>query len=188
LSHNSKRGSRRRILYTDLSDSEWTWINATLTSAAVWRSRPGRPYKRHREVWNGILWIMRTGRPWADLPKKYPSPKTCNRWMRDLSDTGMFSKAAFYFLASFGLVSDIGWRLSEEEVSRRLGPRDKPKGRRQGVLWGFIGGWQWCLARHELIAPQFAEGDYGEEYFEAILKTAGTNRKRISRTRRMWRW
>jgi transposase len=32
----------------------------------------GRPWKDRREVLNGILYILRTGAPWADLPESYP--------------------------------------------------------------------------------------------------------------------
>ena len=28
---------------------------------------------------NGILWVLRTGAPWADLPDRYPSYQTCHR-------------------------------------------------------------------------------------------------------------
>ena len=28
---------------------------------------------------NGILWILRTGAQWADLPKRYPPYQTCHR-------------------------------------------------------------------------------------------------------------
>lgn len=39
----------------------------------------GRPWKENRAVLNGILWILRTGAPWADLPSRYPSYQTCHR-------------------------------------------------------------------------------------------------------------
>jgi transposase len=32
----------------------------------------GRPWKSRRPVLNGILWVLRTGAPWADLPDRYP--------------------------------------------------------------------------------------------------------------------
>ena len=41
--------------------------------------RPGRPIRDPREVLNGIMWILRTGSPWRDLPKRYPSYQTCHR-------------------------------------------------------------------------------------------------------------
>ena len=35
---------------------------------------------------NGILWVLRTGAPWADVPDRYPSYQTCHRrfqqWVR----------------------------------------------------------------------------------------------------------
>src|SRR5713226_4733752 len=46
----------------------------------------GRPWKARRSVLNGILWVLRTGAPWADLPERYPSYQTCHRrfqqWVR----------------------------------------------------------------------------------------------------------
>ena len=42
----------------------------------------GRPPRDPREVLNGILWIMRTGAPWAELPRKYPPYQTCYRWFQ----------------------------------------------------------------------------------------------------------
>jgi transposase len=37
-------------------------------------------------VLNGILWVLRTGAPWADIPDRYPSYQTCHRrfqqWVR----------------------------------------------------------------------------------------------------------
>src|SRR4249920_3709805 len=32
-----------------------------------------------RAVMNGVLWILRTGAPWADLPPRYPPYQTCHR-------------------------------------------------------------------------------------------------------------
>ena len=35
------------------------------------RPKTGRPNKAHRLVVNGILWKLRTGAPWRDLPERY---------------------------------------------------------------------------------------------------------------------
>lgn len=47
----------------------------------------GRPWRSSREVLNGILWILRSGAQWADLPGRYPPYQTCHRrfqrWVRD---------------------------------------------------------------------------------------------------------
>ena len=39
--------------------------------------KPGHPYKDHRLVLNGILWVDRTGAPWRDMPERYGPCKTC---------------------------------------------------------------------------------------------------------------
>ena len=47
----------------------------------------GRPWKEARAVVDGVLWVLRTGAPWADLPGRYPPYQTCHRrfqtWVED---------------------------------------------------------------------------------------------------------
>jgi len=49
------------------------------------RKRPqgGRPPADDRKVLEGILWILRSGARWCDLPVEFPSPSTCWRRLRD---------------------------------------------------------------------------------------------------------
>ena len=68
----------------ELTESEWERIEPLL--AAVRSGKRGHPYTEHRRVINGILWVLRTGAPWADMPTRYGSAKTCwdrfNRWQQ----------------------------------------------------------------------------------------------------------
>ena len=47
----------------------------------------GRPWRDLRAVLNGVLWVLRTGAPWHDLPSRYPPYQTCHRrlqqWRRE---------------------------------------------------------------------------------------------------------
>lgn len=49
--------------------------------------RGGRPWRDPRDVLHGILWVLRIGAPWADLPGRYPPYQTCHRrfqkWERE---------------------------------------------------------------------------------------------------------
>jgi transposase len=70
----------------DLTDGQWVLIGPFLPKLARRKDGRGRPWRENRAVLNGILWILRTGAPWADLPDRYPSYQTCHRrfqqWVR----------------------------------------------------------------------------------------------------------
>ena len=71
----------------DLTDEQWAVVQPLLPRRERPRQpRRGRPWQDARAVVNGILWILRTGAPWADLPERYPPYQTCHRrfqqWVR----------------------------------------------------------------------------------------------------------
>ena len=71
----------------DLTEEQWTIIEPLLPPEQVLNEGPGRPWRDPRDVLHGILWILRTGAPWKDLPGRYPPYQTCHRrfqqWSRD---------------------------------------------------------------------------------------------------------
>ena len=52
----------------ELTDAQWRRLEPLLPPE---RPRIGRPNHNHRTLLNGILWILRTGAPWRDLPERY---------------------------------------------------------------------------------------------------------------------
>jgi transposase len=71
----------------ELSDEQWAIIEPLLGEMPRRADGRGRPWRDNREVINGILWILRTGAPWADLPDRFPPYQTCHRrfqtWVKD---------------------------------------------------------------------------------------------------------
>src|SRR5918998_2195029 len=67
----------------DLTDAQWLLIQPLLPPPA----RRGRPRADDRRTINGILWVLRTGARWADLPRRYGAASTCHvrlqRWQRE---------------------------------------------------------------------------------------------------------
>jgi transposase len=63
----------------DLTDLQWAALDALIPEPPRRKDRRGRPWRSRRSVLNGILWVLRTGAPWADLPERYPSYQTCHR-------------------------------------------------------------------------------------------------------------
>ena len=65
----------------ELTDEQWQRLAPLLPPQ---RPRTGRPNHDHRTIINGILWVLRTGAPWADLPECYGAVGTVSsrfyRW------------------------------------------------------------------------------------------------------------
>ncbi len=51
----------------DLTDTEWRILNPLLPD----RGERGPAIGDKRRTMNGILWVLRTGAPWRDLPERY---------------------------------------------------------------------------------------------------------------------
>ena len=70
----------------DLTAAQWEKLKPLLAPKRRSDGR-GRPWRDARVVLNGILWVLRTGAPWHDLPDRYPPYQTCHRrfqqWQRD---------------------------------------------------------------------------------------------------------
>ena len=53
----------------EFSNDEWNRIKKYFTERN--EHTMGRPSIDNRTVLNGILWILRSGAPWRDLPERY---------------------------------------------------------------------------------------------------------------------
>jgi transposase len=51
----------------DLTDAEWRILNPLLPD----RGERGPAVADRRRTINGILWVLRTGAPWRDMPERY---------------------------------------------------------------------------------------------------------------------
>ena len=66
----------------EVTDEQWELLKGLLPKQA----RGGR-WLNHRTMLNGMLWILRSGAPWRDLPERYGKWQSVNhrfnRWRRD---------------------------------------------------------------------------------------------------------
>ena len=69
----------------ELTDQEWEQIAPLLPVEK--NSRPGRPSKDNRLMINAMIWIVRSGAPWRDLPERYGPWKSVysrfRKWIED---------------------------------------------------------------------------------------------------------
>ena len=138
----------------DLTDEQWTVLEPLIGELPRRADGRGRPWRSSREVLNGILWILRTGAQWADLPERYPPYQTCHRrfqrWVRegtlerilealatDLKDRGKLDLSECFIDGTF-VVAKKGADAWEE--------RDRPSGAKVRSSWAKLGSlWQTVL-------------------------------------------
>jgi transposase len=63
----------------DLTDAQWELLDSLIPEPPRRKDGRGRPWRGRREVLNGILFILRTGAPWAGPPERYPRYQTYHR-------------------------------------------------------------------------------------------------------------
>ncbi len=76
----------------DLKDEQWEVVKPLLPQPPKRADGKGRPRVDDRAILNGILWILRTGAPWADLPERYPPYQTCHRRFQEWVRAGVFEQ------------------------------------------------------------------------------------------------
>ena len=75
----------------DLTEAEWGLLKELLPSE---RGRKNRPASDNRPIVNGILWRIRTGAPWRDVPEKYGKWITVYQRFRRWSAAGIWEAVA----------------------------------------------------------------------------------------------
>jgi transposase len=127
---------------TFLSDQQWAKLEPLLPKA---RSR-GRPWSDNRRVLEGILWVLKTGARWRDLPKEYPSASTCWRRLRQWEEQDIWLKIWRQFLGELDQQGRLDWSESFLDGSfapakKGAMPSEKPSGAKAQS------GWWWSTAK-----------------------------------------
>lgn len=81
------------------NDQQWEQIQPLLPPEHS--GKRGRPYRPHRPVVNGILWVLTTGARWADLPPRYGPWQTAYdrfvRWQKSGVWDGVLARLQAYY-------------------------------------------------------------------------------------------
>ena len=73
----------------ELSDDQWGKIKDLLPGK---RSDPGRTARNNRTFINGVLWVLRSGARWSDLPERYGKYKTVHKRFTRWAKSGVWEK------------------------------------------------------------------------------------------------
>lgn len=91
-----------------LSDEQWSLI-ADLFPDEPPSEKGGRPRRSSRECVEGILWVLRTGARWRDLPAHFPSPPTCWRRFKAWTEAGLWKTAWARLLRKLDRRGRVDW-------------------------------------------------------------------------------
>lgn len=122
-----------------LSDEAWEKIEPFLPVKKPGR-KGGRPGADNRAVMEGILWILKTGARWQDLPDRYPSPSTCWRRLKQWEEQGVWLDVWRAFLGELDDQGILDWEESFADgtffpAKKGALESEKPSGARAQSAW-----------------------------------------------------
>ena len=129
-----------------LTDEQWEKIKDLLPEPKRRRDRKGRPWAPNRACFEGILWVLRTGARWRDLPKPYPSGVTCWRRLRNWEEREVWLDAWRTLLGTLDQRGLLRWQ--ETFLDGSFAPAKKgalPSGKPSAAR--VRSGWYWSTAK-----------------------------------------
>lgn len=137
-----------------LTEQQWCKI-APLLPELKPSPKGGRRFVDNRRVLEGILWVLKTGARWRDLPPQYPSPATCWRRLRDWEEQNVWLNVWRTFIEELDEAGHLEWEETFADGSfapAKKGARESAKPRRVREP----SGWWWQMAKEFLWHPRWA--------------------------------
>ncbi len=79
------------------------------------RKKPGRPRTADRPLFNGVIWVLRTGAQWQEVPREFGAKSTVHDRFQEWVQTGAFAQAWTLLLQEYdefvGL--DLQWQSAD---------------------------------------------------------------------------
>lgn len=92
----------------EVTDSQWKLLGPLITAKSA---VTGRPRRDAREMLNGVLWILRTGAPWRDLPERYGPWQTVYEYFKTWRADGTYDRILEALQIRLDRDGNIDWDL-----------------------------------------------------------------------------
>jgi len=94
-----------------VSDELWSIIEPIIPVKKRRYRHPGRKRRNDRDVLTGILFVLKTGIPWEDLPQEMGcgSGMTCWRRLREWQEAGVWDELHCVMLDQLRKADQIDW-------------------------------------------------------------------------------
>ena len=99
-----------------LDDASWARIEPLMPSSD---GRRGRPFRDHREVIEGIIYRLRTGIAWRDLPASFGPWQTVWKRHKRFSTDGTWDRIHARLVAEADAKGEVDWTVSVDATIHR---------------------------------------------------------------------
>ena len=113
----------------ELTDTQWRRISGLVPGKA---GDPGRTGADNRQFVNGVLWVLRSGAHWHDLPERYGKWKTVHKRFTRWAEAGVWEKV----FASLAVAPDNEYLMLDSSLIRAHQQAATGKGGTKIRLWG----------------------------------------------------
>ena len=96
-----------------LSNETWSRVEPLLPSS---QGKQGRPFRDHRQVIEGVIYRLRTGVPWRDLPEEFGPWQTVWKRHARFSRDGTWDRVLTQLLAEADAAGDLDWAVSVDST------------------------------------------------------------------------
>jgi transposase len=128
-------------LQAELSDEHWLLI-ADLFANPTPSPKGGRPMADSRACFEGVLWMLRSGARWKDLPPRFPSRSTVHRRFVEWVGSGVLDRAWKRLVRKLDRERRIDWREGFADgtfapAKKGVNTSARPSGAKEPSSWSF---------------------------------------------------
>lgn len=73
------------------------------------RKKPGRPRRDDRAIFDGLIWLTRTGAQWSQLPREFGPKSTVHERFGEWVETGALERAWAILLRAYDGALGLDW-------------------------------------------------------------------------------
>ncbi len=89
-------------------DRLWAKLAPVLASTKA-RKKPGRPRRDDRAIFDGLIWLARTGSQWAALPRAFGPKSTVHERFSEWVASGALERAWAVLLTEYDAALGLDW-------------------------------------------------------------------------------
>lgn len=91
-----------------VDDTLWTLLEPILRSSKE-RKKRGRPRRDDRAIFDGLIWLARTGAQWSQLPREFGPKSTVHERFTEWIETGALERAWAVLLREYDAKIGLDW-------------------------------------------------------------------------------